>query len=35
MDDLSDIREMYNSAWDAESTRLQRHQLESPPAPGA
>ena len=29
MDDLSDIREMYNSAWDAESTRLQRHQLEA------
>ena len=29
MDDLSDIREMYNSAWDAESTRLQRHRLEA------
>ena len=28
MDDLTDIREMYNSAWDAESTRLHRHQLE-------
>ena len=26
MDDLTDIREMYNSAWDAESTRLQRHE---------
>jgi len=29
MDDLSDIREMYNSAWEAESTRLQRHRLEA------
>ena len=28
MDDLTDISEMYNSAWDAESTRLQRHRLE-------
>ena len=29
MDDLTDIREMYNSAWDAESTRLPRHRLEA------
>ena len=29
MDDLRDIRDMYNSAWDAESGRLERHQLEA------
>ena len=29
MDDLTDVREMYNAAWGAESTRLQRHQLEA------
>ena len=29
MDDLSDIRELYNAAWDREATRLQRHQLEA------
>ena len=29
MDDLSDIREMYNTGWDAEANRLERHQLEA------
>ena len=29
MDDLTDVREMYNAAWGAESTRLQRHQFEA------
>ena len=29
MDDLTDVREMYNAAWGAESTKLQRHQLEA------
>ena len=29
MDDLTDIRELYNAAWDVEETRLQRHQLEA------
>ena len=29
MDDLTDIREFYNSAWDAEANRLERHQLEA------
>ena len=29
MDDLTDVREMYNAAWGAESTRLQRHRLEA------
>jgi len=29
MDDLTDIRELYNAAWDVEQTRLQRHQLEA------
>lgn len=28
MDDLTDIREMYNAGWEIEATRLQRHQLE-------
>jgi len=28
MDDITDIREMYNMAWDSEDNRLQRHQLE-------
>jgi SAM-dependent methyltransferase len=28
MDDITDIREMYNLAWDSEDNRLQRHQLE-------
>ena len=29
MDDLSDIREMYNAGWDGEANRLERHQLEA------
>ncbi|MCY3959474.1 MAG: hypothetical protein OXG65_14450 [Chloroflexi bacterium] len=29
MDDLSDIRQMYNAGWDAEAARWQRHQLEA------
>ena len=29
MDDLSDIRQMYNTGWDVEAARLQRHQLEA------
>ena len=29
MDDLSDIREMYNAGWEIEATRLERHQLEA------
>ena len=29
MDDLTDIREFYNAAWDAEGNRLERHQLEA------
>ena len=29
MDDLTDIREFYNAAWDAEENRLERHQLEA------
>ena len=29
MDDLTDIREFYNAAWDAEANRLERHQLEA------
>ncbi len=29
MDDLTDIREMYNAAWDVETSRLDRHQLEA------
>lgn len=28
MDDISDIQEYYNAAWDYESSRLTRHQLE-------
>lgn len=28
MDDVTDIRDMYNEGWDFEDTRLQRHQLE-------
>ena len=28
MDDVSDIREFYNAAWDGEDDRLTRHQLE-------
>ena len=28
MDDLNDIRELYNAAWNAEATRLERHPLE-------
>ena len=28
MDDIADIRDMYNAAWDREDDRLQRHQLE-------
>jgi len=28
MDDISDIREMYDAAWDRENIRLERHQLE-------
>ena len=28
VDDLSDIRELYNAAWDVEESRLERHQLE-------
>ena len=28
MDDISDIQEMYNAAWDREDDRLHRHQLE-------
>ena len=28
-DDLTDIREFYNAAWDAEANRLERHQLEA------
>lgn len=29
MDDLSDIRELYNASWDQEASRLMRHQLEA------
>ena len=29
MDDLSDIREMYNAGWDTEVNRLECHQLEA------
>ena len=29
MDDLTDIRDLYNAAWDVEETRLERHQLEA------
>ena len=29
MDDLSDIRQMYNAGWEAEAARLQHHQLEA------
>ena len=29
MDDLTDIREMYNAGWDIEASRLERHQLEA------
>ena len=29
IDDLTDIREFYNAAWDAEANRLERHQLEA------
>ncbi len=29
MDDVSDIREFYNAAWDGEDDRLTRHQLEA------
>ncbi|MDP6039082.1 MAG: class I SAM-dependent methyltransferase, partial [Candidatus Latescibacteria bacterium] len=29
MDDLTDIRDRYNANWNAEETRLQRHQLEA------
>ena len=29
MDDLTDIRELYNAAWDVEETRLERHRLEA------
>ena len=28
MDDITDIREMYNASWEKEDDRLQRHQLE-------
>ena len=28
MDDITDIRDMYNAAWDREDDRLRRHQLE-------
>lgn len=28
MDDLADIRDMYNTGWDIEDSRLRRHQLE-------
>ena len=29
MDDLTDIRKMYNTGWDTEANRLERHQLEA------
>ena len=29
MDDLTDIREMYNAGWDVEASRLEHHQLEA------
>ena len=29
MDDLTDVRDLYNAAWDVEETRLERHQLEA------
>ena len=29
VDDLADIRELYNAAWDIEDTRLERHRLEA------
>ena len=29
MDDLTDIREMYNAGWEIEASRLERHQLEA------
>ena len=29
MDDLTDIRDLYNDAWDVEDTRLARHRLEA------
>lgn len=29
VDDLADIREMYNAAWDVEDSRLERHKLEA------
>lgn len=29
VDDVSDIREFYNAAWDGEDDRLTRHQLEA------
>ena len=29
MDDLTDIRDLYNDAWDAEDARLERHRLEA------
>ena len=29
MDDLTDIREMYNAGWEGEANRLERHQLEA------
>ena len=29
MDDLSDVRDLYNGAWDVEADRLARHQLEA------
>ena len=29
MDDLSDTRKMYNTGWDVEANRLERHQLEA------
>ncbi len=28
MDDLTDIRDLYNAAWDVEDARLERHRLE-------
>jgi len=28
MDDISDIRDLYNAGWDIEDSRLERHQLE-------
>ena len=28
MDDITDIRDMYDSGWEIEDSRLERHQLE-------